>query len=232
MNVAQHAARSVDDKTGVKRILIVDDKQSYAQMLAGRLASAGDIGGAEVATDLPQAKAVCEKQPPDLVLLEIGVFGKSAFDVLQECREELHAVPFAVVSSFYSPFLVHRALKLNVRGFLLKRDPVEDVVDQLRDIVQGHLRFSTGVQPYVGGVRGAGQPGTQSQAATLDSLTPWQLKVLRHLVNGSSVKDVARKLHLSYKAIDSHKYRIMNKLGIHNRVELTRLAIREGLVPP
>lgn len=64
----------------------------------------------------------------------------------------------------------------------------------------------------------------------LSSLTNRQLEVLRHLAVGQSVKEVARQMHLSEKSIDSHKYRIMNKLGIHDRVELARFAIREGLV--
>jgi len=54
--------------------------------------------------------------------------------------------------------------------------------------------------------------------------------VLRHLAYGLSVKDVARKMHISVKSVDSHKYRIMQSLGIHDRVDLARYAIREGLV--
>lgn len=65
----------------------------------------------------------------------------------------------------------------------------------------------------------------------LSTLTLRQLQVLRHLVRGESVKEVAATMSLSERAIESHKYRIMQKLGIHDRVELTRFAIREGLMP-
>ena len=64
------------------------------------------------------------------------------------------------------------------------------------------------------------------------TLTNRQLEVLRHLARGESVKEVAKSMVLSERAIESHKYRIMQKLGIHDRVELARYAIREGLTVP
>ena len=63
-------------------------------------------------------------------------------------------------------------------------------------------------------------------------LTARQVEVLRHLAQGQSVKEVAKLMHLSQKSVDSHKYRIMHKLAIHDRVELARYAIREGLTQP
>jgi DNA-binding NarL/FixJ family response regulator len=68
--------------------------------------------------------------------------------------------------------------------------------------------------------------------SALSQLTNRQLEVLRHLARGESVKEVAKSLQLSQKSVDSHKYRIMHKLGIHDRVKLTRYAIREGLMLP
>ena len=68
--------------------------------------------------------------------------------------------------------------------------------------------------------------------SSLSTLTGRQVEVLRHLARGESVKEIARLMHLSHKSVDSHKYRIMNKLGIHDRVELARFAIREGLLTP
>ena len=62
-------------------------------------------------------------------------------------------------------------------------------------------------------------------------LTNRQLDILRLLANGDSVKAVARKLHLSPKSVDSHKYRIMLKIGVNDSVHLSRYAIREGLIP-
>lgn len=66
----------------------------------------------------------------------------------------------------------------------------------------------------------------------LSKLSNRQIEVLRNLAFGLSVKDVARRMHISVKSVDSHKYRIMQSLGIHDRVDLARYAIREGLVCP
>lgn len=66
--------------------------------------------------------------------------------------------------------------------------------------------------------------------APLGRLSDRQIEVLRNLAFGMSVKDVARKMHISVKSADSHKYRIMQSLEIHDRVGLARFAIREGLV--
>jgi DNA-binding NarL/FixJ family response regulator len=65
---------------------------------------------------------------------------------------------------------------------------------------------------------------------SLSNLTPRQVEVLRHLAAGESVKEVARSLNLSGKSVDSHKYRIMRWLGIHDRVKLSLFAVREELI--
>lgn len=103
------------------------------------------------------------------------------------------------------------------------------VLNAIQTVVTGEFVYS---QAFVGLFQW--DPNLRQRLAKHDSgvgaLTPQQFRVLRHLAVGLSVKETARAMSLSHKAVDNHKYRLMHKLDIHDRVELARFAIREGLV--
>ncbi len=129
-----------------------------------------------------------------------------------------------------SDVFIHQAISMGARGYLLKGEPAISVVSAIR-IVQVHAgdyAFSETVRNRL--VRDS-QTGKYSicTESILCGLTLQQLSIMRHLARGESVKSIAHQFGRSEKSIDSHKYRIMHKLGIHDRVELARYAIREGL---
>ena len=114
-------------------------------------------------------------------------------------------------------------------GCLLKTEPMNVVLNSVQRAMGGEFVYS---QAFIGLIQW--DPNLRRRSAKPDSgigaLTPQQFRVLRHLALGLSVKETARAMSLSHKAVDNHKYRLMHKLDIHDRVELARFAIREGLV--
>jgi DNA-binding NarL/FixJ family response regulator len=113
----------------------------------------------------------------------------------------------------------------------LKGEPIHNLAEAFLRAAAGEKTFSPAVAERLNYDPQTKRYSVKSETP-LSSLTGRQLEVLRHLARGESVKEIARQMHLSQKSIDSHKYRIMNKLGIHDRVELARFAIREGLSNP
>ena len=124
---------------------------------------------------------------------------------------------------------IEQALRSKAAGYVLKTDSLASLLTAVQTVSKGGTFYSEPIRDRV-----SIDPATGSARAQFESrltqLSDRQLEVLRHLAYGLSVKDVARKMHISVKSVDSHKYRIMQSLGIHDRVDLARYAIREGLV--
>jgi len=126
---------------------------------------------------------------------------------------------------------IDAALRVGVSGYLLKDETFQQLFDHLRRIIRGEQRFSPRVQRRL--QRETRQSWLQTRtAACLSALTHQQLEAVRHLARGESVKEVAIRLEVSPRSIEGLKYRIMQQLGVHDRVALARLAIREGLTLP
>lgn len=127
--------------------------------------------------------------------------------------------------------LIRQALRLNTSGILTKTESTAAIIDAVRGAVGGRTSFSKEVQrwlKYDDRRRRFDVADHESES----QLTTQQLVVLRHLASGACAKEVAQKLDLSRKSVESHSYRIMKKLGIHDRVQLCRYAIRHGLIEP
>jgi DNA-binding NarL/FixJ family response regulator len=113
----------------------------------------------------------------------------------------------------------------------MKGEPFQELVSAIERVAEGEWVFSQEVLDRLIFDQQSQEYAVRHES-DLSALTSRQLEVLRHLACGQSVKEISQMMHLSQKSVDSHKYRIMNKLGIHDRVLLARFAIREGLMVP
>ncbi|MCA8991694.1 MAG: response regulator transcription factor [Planctomycetaceae bacterium] len=213
------------------RILLADSQQMFLDGLVAMFSK--DPNWQVVATSTDSSKAFFQivEQVPDIIIMDVELAGRGAFTVAEEVASRFPATKIVFLTGFESDVLVEQALRLDVAGYLLKSDSFTQLVANLRAILQGEKRYSERVFDRL--EFDSTQQEFQVKSTTyLSGLTSRQLEVLRHLVRGESVKEVAKAMMLSERAIESHKYRIMQKLGIHDRVELTRFAIREGLTIP
>jgi len=168
---------------------------------------------------------------PDVILLDVDLPGRGAFDLAAEIRSTFNSAKLIFLTGFSSDVLVDQALRLRASGYLMKIEPIHFLLDAIRAVAAGELRFSREIEDRIT-FDTVTKRYILHTAHPMSELTFRQMEVLRHLAKGESVKEVARLMHLSQKSVDSHKYRIMHKLGIHDRVELARFAIREGLLLP
>ena len=168
---------------------------------------------------------------PDLVLCDVELPGRGAFTMAEEVLSRLPALNLVFFTDYVTDVFLDQTLRVNGRGYLLKRERSQRIVEALRTAARGERCFSPEVLERMDYNPVAQRYLVRSNSYLL-TLTNRQLEVLRHLARGESVKEVAKSMVLSERAIESHKYRIMQKLGIHDRVELARYAIREGLTVP
>lgn len=213
-----------------KQVVLVDEHPIIIDALRNRLTAAGDFEVVAAVNNSDKAFFEAMERVPDLVIMEIELPGRGATAVAEQILARLPATRVVFFASYLTDVYIDFALKIGVSGYVLKSEPLDLLMQGLRSVCRGEKYYSNEVLERLeyDNEEAAYCVKTQSYLATL---TLRQLQVLRHLVRGESVKEVAKVMKLSERAIESHKYRIMQKLGIHDRVELTRYAIREGLMP-
>lgn len=217
------------DAAGNIRVVLVDSQQMVLDCLKDRLNSEPGLSVVGIAVTSDEGVAVVDDLMPDVVVMDMELSGRGVFEAICDLRCRHRQMKFLILTSLQSDILLAHALQVKANGYALKTEAVSTVIEAIRNVVSGlpffseivrsRLHFNTEQNVY---------SLKTTQAAS--ELTPRQMEVLRHLARGASVKEVAKLMHLSQKSVDSHKYRIMNKLGIHDRVDLTRFAIREQII--
>lgn len=168
---------------------------------------------------------------PRVAVVEIDLESRSGFEIASELSMRQRATKIVFYTTVMSDIYIEQAVRAKVSGYVLKTDSLATLLDAVQQVANGGCFFSEAVRERITFDSSTGQMTAQCESR-LTCLSDRQIEVLRHLAVGLSVKDVARKMHISEKSVDSHKYRIMQSLDIHDRVGLARYAIREGLVCP
>lgn len=212
--------------------MLIDSHAAYSKLLAYYLQKEEpDLSVIGTATEAKDGMRIILEKKPDVVVLETELPGRGAFDLASDLRKRLKETKIVFLTGFHSDVFIKQALELDARGYLLKTEPVDFVIRSLQQVATGEYCYSKTIEERL-----ESDPDRKTivfrSEGHLSSLTRRQLEVLRHLAKGLSVKDVAEQMLISSKSVDSHKYRIMHKLDIHDRVSLARYAIREGLLLP
>lgn len=210
------------------RVLLVDDHQMIVESFAAllQLDDRFDVVGTAISAE--EGAELVRQHQPDVAVFDVDFPGRDSFDILPQLVKRNPSTRVLFLTGHLSDVFVTQAIRLGARGYLLKDESATTVRDAIFRVSQDNFVFSDAVRERL-----IWDDETQSYDVRTDSmlcgLSIQQLSILRHLARGESVKQIAAVLGRSEKSIDSHKYRIMHRLGIHDRVELARYAIREGL---
>ncbi|NQV25354.1 MAG: response regulator transcription factor [Rhodopirellula sp.] len=210
------------------RVVIVDDHQIVVESLAALLDLDSDFSVAGTALTADEGVEVVLRTRPDVALFDVDFPGRDSFDVIPQMMKRVPSTRIAFLTAHLSDVFVSQAIRMDVHGYLLKDEPSAEVRAAIKRLHAGEYVFSGAVRDRLAWDSVSGRYTVRADNM-LCGLSVQQLSILRHLARGESVKEIARVLGRSEKSIDSHKYRIMHRLGIHDRVELCRYAIREGL---
>ena len=213
---------------GSVRILCVDDHEFLAEGLKRRLGLEPDlelVGWLDSAENLLQE---VRRTGADIVLLDIEMPGPDPFAVMADLRRQLPEVRTVMFSAYVRDHYLDAATKAGAWGYVSKSDPPESVVEAIRTVIGDKFALGPTVQDRCKPRPKPGE-GADHPASPLDQLTPRELHILRMIGKGMSRTDIATAICRSPKTVDNHRAAIMRKLGIHERSELTRFALREGL---
>ena len=213
---------------GPIQIVLMDQEGLFLDALSAKLIAEQEIEVVLADSDPQKLLETCLRSHPEVAVFNLNRGGGEAFNVASEIHARQRTTRFLFLAHQHSDLSIEHALRIGGFGFLLHRETYQTLIDSIKRINRGDFCFSESIEQRLTYNRER-HSWSLNQTEGVASLTNRQMEVLRHLATGRSVKEVAKRMHLSEKSVDSHKYRIMNKLQIHDRVELARFAIREGL---
>ena len=205
------------------KAIIVDDHPLMRRGMRETLAAAG-IEVVGEATRSEEVSGVLQATRCDIVLLDLSLPGRGGLDVLKDLRREWPSTPVLIVSSFAESQYALRAIQAGAAGYLSKSSVPDELVDAVRSVI------NTGeyINAIVGAelARFASRPGGRPPH---ERLSDREREVLRLLVQGHTVSEIAASLSLSVKTISTYRSRLMEKLAIRTTADLIRYAIEQEL---
>jgi DNA-binding NarL/FixJ family response regulator len=209
------------------RVLIVDDHAILREGVRALLQLHADIDVVGEGADGKAALEQVEKLDPDVVLMDIAMPGLGGIEAALELKKLGRRAKVLILSQYEDREYVRRLLKAGVAGYVLKKSAGAELANGIRAAHRGGLVLDPEVARVAMEEGGPAAPG---QADPYDVLTDREKQVLKLVAEGRSNKEVADILGISVKTAMSHREHVMEKLGVHNRTELVRFAIKKGVI--
>jgi DNA-binding NarL/FixJ family response regulator len=211
------------------RILLVDD---HALVRAGMKALLQKIEGIEVAADMGdglEAVKYVQTAPPDLVLMDIAMPGLNGLDATARIVKESPATRVILLSMHANEEYLRQALQVGASGYLLKGAELAELEMAIRTVGGGEAYLTPAVAKFA---IEAYREKSEGPTGPLAKLSMRQREILQLVAEGHTTKDIARRLNLSVKTVETHRSQLMERLDIHDVPGLVRFAIRVGLIQP
>jgi len=214
------------DKTSENKtkILIVDDHPIVRQGLAELINHETDIMVCGQAEDILEAKKTIKASKPDVVIVDIMLKESSGLELIKDIKTQYPDLAILALSMHDEFLYAERALRAGARGYIMKAAATENVITAIRKIIDGQIYVSDRmaakmVSKLVGG-------GHETGESAIDALSDRELEVFRLLGQGHGTRQIADRLHLSIKTIETYRAHIKNKLNFSDSAEMLQYAIQ------
>lgn len=201
-------------------MLLADDHPIVAEGLVSLLREQFDLVG--TVGDGRSLVDAALKLQPDLIVADIGMPGLSGLEALRELKSRDISARTIILTMHGDPQLASEALRAGAVGYLLKQSAGEELLNCIEEVLQGRVYMTPLLSGILQGSKTRGQDGMK--------LTPRQREVLRLVAEGRTMREIALDLRLSRRTVETHKYEMMQALGVQSTAELIRYAVRLGLV--
>lgn len=211
------------------RVLLVDD---HKLVCAGMRLLLEGLQGVQVvaeAHDGREALALMKVHHPDLVLMDIAMKGLNGLEATAQVKREFPEIRVIILSMYSSEEHVLQGLRAGASGYLLKDSATQELEQAVRTVMRGEIYLSPPVSKQV--IGDYVQRVSHGPKSTED-LTHRQREILQLIAEGHSTKEIAHRLELSVKTVETHRAQLMRRLGIYDIAGLVRCAIRMGLITP
>jgi DNA-binding NarL/FixJ family response regulator len=209
------------------RILVADDHGIVRSGIKLLLERQRDLDVIAEASDGVEAVEQALSCKPDLCILDVGMPRMTGLQAAREIRRHLPEVRVLILSMHDDEHYLFEALKAGASGYVLKREADQDLVGAVRAVGRGEAFLTNAAERSI--IRGWMEDGAVGPVVPL---TPREEEVVKLIAEAHTNAQIADVLHLSEKTVESHRANVLRKLGMRDRVELVRYAIRRGLVEP
>jgi DNA-binding NarL/FixJ family response regulator len=211
----------------VTRILVADDHPIVRSGLTKVLDTHADLRVVAEAEDGAEAVEKAVSEDVDLAILDVSMPRMTGIQAAAELGKRKPELRVLMLSMYDSEQFLFEALKAGASGYVLKSDADQDIVDAVRRTMRGQsFLYPSAVSSLVRDLLERGRPNDEQ----FDVLTPRERQVLKLIAEAYTSKQIAKELVISVNTVERHRQNILDKLGMSDRVELTRYAIRRGLI--
>jgi len=209
-------------------ILLCDDHQLLLDAMTASL----DGHGHHVVGAVTDPSVVADRAAelrPDVCIMDLGFPGGSGIEAVRQVAQLVPSTRVLVLSASTDPSAIRESFEAGALGFVRKQDSIAGVLDAIAHLMNGEIALDPKLlraamsQPSV--PRGRDAPGTSYY-----KLTPRETEVLKLIVEGRGTSDIADELHIAKSTARSHIQSVLVKTGVHNRLQVATLAVRQGLV--
>ena len=204
------------------RVLIVDDHPIVREGLDRLLSREEDLLVCGQAEDAPQALELLESVRPDLAIVDISLASGNGLDLVRQMRAEDTRIRILVSSMHDETLYAERALRAGARGYINKQQATEKIVEALRRIVDGRIYLSEQMTDRL--LSKVADNPTSSRRISVDRLSNRELQVLELIGNGVGTAEIAERMNLSVKTVETYRQRIRQKLSLKNGAALASFA--------
>lgn len=201
------------------RLIIADDHPLLIQGLISILKEEENIQVLGQASDGVMALELIRKFDPDIAILDIQMPAPGGLQIAELLRNENNKTKLIVLTMFKEESLIKRVLKLGVRGYVLKENAIDDIIDSINIVYEGGIYLSNNVSEVIR------DNSSDLLSGSYQILTPTEKKILRLIGEGKSSKEIANELFISSKTVENHRGNICKKLGVTGFSALIKYAL-------
>src|SRR5271169_573826 len=223
---ATHNSQS-GTKLRKKNVFVVDDHPLLRQGLALMINREPDLTVCGEAEEAQAAMKAIAAKPPDILIADISLNGPDGLDLLKSIRTLYPDLPVLILSMHDESIYAERALRARANGYIMKQEATEKVLVAVRRILGGDIYLSDRMaskllHQYISGT-------SPDMSSRLSTLSDRELEVFRLIGEGRSTREIAEKLHLSVKTVETYQAHLKEKLSLHSGRELVQHAIQASI---
>ena len=212
------------------RVLLADDHKILRESLVILLSRNEDIEVVGEAADGQEAYEKIMKLRPDIAVLDISIPHLNGIDLAFKLEQEAPEIKVVILTMHKSEEFVTKSLQAGVKGYVLKDNALEELIECIRTVYDDNVFLSNSVTKLV--VQGFVSGLKEKDDMQTETISAREREVLQLLAEGQSNKDISAELNLSVKTVETHRANIMHKLGLKNIADLVLYAVRNHMIEP
>ncbi len=210
--------------TALVRVLIVDDHPAIQDALADTINGKTGLELCGIAKSAKETFAILETVQPDVAVIDISLEDVHGLDLVQNLRAQYPELRVVVFSMYDESVYAERAIRAGASGYVMKSEPTQNVVDAIRCVAQGEIHLSRRMATrFLSKIL---QGSKKQSRSPIDELTDREMAVFQMLGEGHGVPEIAQRLTLSRKTVETYRRRAKEKLGFASVSELLQYAIQ------